>query len=1357
MDENPTSAEPEGDAPTNTEDAEETELAAIVTEGAEESANIIEENEATNRENGEIDEAEIFERNDAGVYLTAFPLTASEEEQIAAVNVDEDIIQPNEDDPYMPEEQTALTSDENDPAGAEDDQGTTDEAHEPEQEALEGEVEETTDTEALATTNEENNVEERETEEDGTQETDAVEPVIEEVGAENEEKVDADLTVPNDDSMLPDDQEVEVQASERENSAKMSDSAELGDETVVIEPESDQAAQEMVDDGVASDALEPPVEENLDSIVEGGVSDDTQNFDEPAVPVDEIEPSEELVANEDTATENQLESSALDEVNDTEVTPAADLQQDGEIPVEAPDDETLAPLDSEEKPNEDDGNEPDANNTTLLEADVVDTPIERDGDAAAEEDVADLSSTNEASEFLETNEDGETDNVVEEVAGAVGDGGVIAETNAPIDGKAEDSVLKIEPNEEEVNEADENEQIGDAKEDAGQTDENPSDNVEIDNKEGNEDAEGENADNDAGAGEGSNDDTVDAITEMAIVSEDVQDIEQNEPNEEDVTPSLPEGEDAEALVASDEPNDVNDAEGETDNNLESSQNQDVELTSENSPDLLDDTADGEPQTRHKRELLAPDGESAMLDQTANIDNEDEGAKDEEEEIWLKLQKDIELEEKEQELQTQTADIEASSATPNEENAEPPPEDLSVEQENSEVRHTEEDAGSLLEERADSTMPQEEGTEEVTEALAVVTETIAKVAMFMIDTPQSPTNQSNDGTGEPHGSDEAVEQQEAPENLDESENIADIKEEFMSNGEEVENVQLLQSFEIQTADDNLAPTNSGKDADEETNQPEDADKSAEEAPKESSAEETDGSRGPEEVFELYVASNETTNDGLVESIWQPDTQLDDSNQPYTHVGKTKSEKDDEGVNYEAAATKLQASYRGHRERSKLRHTNKDSDTQITVVLQSNLVQDAQRDNLPLSHVGEASEKNDEDINYEAAATKIQASYRGHRERSKLKRSNNDGDTPNSVVPQSNLLEEAQHDHVDQTFSGEAKSEKDNEGINYEAAATKIQASYRGHRERSKLKRCNHSGDAQISGVPQSKLAIESDLDDQLLCDSSEAMRISSPLSEVDEGDANSKNRHDSLEEQNLAATKIQAQYRGFSERKRLGRRSGNNSGAEKKVKPEELKRSNSTENLNSAATTIQANYRGYRDRKSLRNRVVKEDAGNGIKEDNHGYRRCRSVEAQNADVALAGSQGFHDEKHRLLADPSDIETAAAITIQATYRGFHAREKMKQERQQRGTSKTSSNRGEADESSDEFEKQNAAAVKIQAGYRGFRTRQGLQQHSGNKSDSNQQRSLSRLSCSGSMDAPQESSVRRSSDPVPDLNNHDSNPTK
>jgi hypothetical protein len=220
-----------------------------------------------------------------------------------------------------------------------------------------------------------------------------------------------------------------------------------------------------------------------------------------------------------------------------------------------------------------------------------------------------------------------------------------------------------------------------------------------------------------------------------------------------------------------------------------------------------------------------------------------------------------------------------------------------------------------------------------------------------------------------------------------------------------------------------------------------------------------------------------------------------------------------------------------------------------------------------------------------------------------------------------------------------------------------------------------------------------------------------------------------EEASLAATKIQAGYRGMKTRKEMKFRKEKGNQADAEIVPEVENDSadagDDEGEMEIAATKIQAGYRGMKTRKEMKEKKKEPEA----EESEAGETANETALDEEAEVAAtkiqAGYRGMKtrkDLKEKQAAavspeapvDQSEVEKKgeeldeipcgedaehAATKIQAGYRGMKTRRELKQ----RAHSVEESGEPEL-ELTDEAE---AAATKIQAGYRGMAARKEYQQ--------------------------------------------------
>jgi type II secretory pathway component HofQ len=164
---------------------------------------------------------------------------------------------------------------------------------------------------------------------------------------------------------------------------------------------------------------------------------------------------------------------------------------------------------------------------------------------------------------------------------------------------------------------------------------------------------------------------------------------------------------------------------------------------------------------------------------------------------------------------------------------------------------------------------------------------------------------------------------------------------------------------------------------------------------------------------------------------------------------------------------------------------------------------------------------------AAATKIQAGYRGHQDRKRVQHLK--GQVAENIV-----IENEENQHVQGTLQINSDeyalkhSQPEVSSVELEnAAATKIQASYRGHQDRKRVKHFK-------AELTYAKKADEIELDNTsaektIVYECDDLIRNAAARSNVT-----------SAELENAAATKIQSGFRGHQDRKRVQHLRENNS-------------------------------------------------------------------------------------------------------------------------------------------------------------------------------------------------------------------------
>nr|XP_020456788.1 myosin-IIIa isoform X3 [Monopterus albus] len=491
--------------------------------------------------------------------------------------------------------------------------------------------------------------------------------------------------------------------------------------------------------------------------------------------------------------------------------------------------------------------------------------------------------------------------------------------------------------------------------------------------------------------------------------------------------------------------------------------------------------------------------------------------------------------------------------------------------------------------------------------------------------------------------------------------------------------------------------------------------------------------------------------------------------------------------EQSAVVLQSAYRGHKVRKQVAEDkNKKLEVfivQFQAVCRGYLVRKKYKEVV--------DEKN-------KAATKIQAHYRGHKERKSFKRKQEANKKENA---EQTLKEEEKSTDKENTSTSESEVKSEEEETK---AAVVLQSNYRGYKERKKFKERkktmagpelesppNTVGEEeggqeptsneeerekteQTTGDKQGKnedeestcIAEENDDSDQTQVPEDDehrevpdgAMTEDTPVADAgnEEEENAAQKETDHLEEETKAATVIQSNFRGHKERKRLqeeGKIPAKKQNRESPTGDEEVPTMSSptgeaegqepTEEISSketeqeseepvstsdrksedvdetkAAVVIQSNFRGHKERKRLEEegklpKKMKKEEDVTSETPKEKEEQVTQTEESAKDVPAENPEGLDEEK-------------AATVLQSNFRGQRDRKKVKAEREAQQKAKEGSNDAEEetkeeaeDEALDvmdvelERKEENAekrleeeqAAVKIQSNFRGYKDRKNL----------------------------------------------------
>uniref|UniRef100_A0A3B3B3T4 non-specific serine/threonine protein kinase n=1 Tax=Oryzias melastigma TaxID=30732 RepID=A0A3B3B3T4_ORYME len=327
----------------------------------------------------------------------------------------------------------------------------------------------------------------------------------------------------------------------------------------------------------------------------------------------------------------------------------------------------------------------------------------------------------------------------------------------------------------------------------------------------------------------------------------------------------------------------------------------------------------------------------------------------------------------------------------------------------------------------------------------------------------------------------------------------------------------------------------------------------------------------------------------------------------------------------------------------------------------------------------------------AATKIQARYRGHKERKSFQR-------------KEKAAKEKQE--AENSPSNEDEEEK---------AAVVLQSNFRGYKERKKFKERKKTLAGDELELPNQEGGGEKannkqeDVDDEDESTYEAEENDDSDHTQVPEDEEHTEVADDAViqeadhggaEEETKAATVLQSNFRGHKERKRL-QEEGKIPAKKQKAKEEEETREQEAEpeqDEAKAAVVLQSNFRGHKERKRL------QEEG-----------KIPKKQKPEEKVELTG-----EEEAENPADPD--EEKAATVLQSNFRGHRDRKRLKADKEKKARKDgagpdVEEERGEVDVNDVEIERRDEeevekerqeeeqAAVKIQSNFRGYKDRKNL----------------------------------------------------
>uniref|UniRef100_A0A3B1J5B6 non-specific serine/threonine protein kinase n=1 Tax=Astyanax mexicanus TaxID=7994 RepID=A0A3B1J5B6_ASTMX len=363
----------------------------------------------------------------------------------------------------------------------------------------------------------------------------------------------------------------------------------------------------------------------------------------------------------------------------------------------------------------------------------------------------------------------------------------------------------------------------------------------------------------------------------------------------------------------------------------------------------------------------------------------------------------------------------------------------------------------------------------------------------------------------------------------------------------------------------------------------------------------------------------------------------------------------------AAAKIQAHYRGHRDRKsfqKKKEAMQKEKEQKQEEEEEKDKDESEEDTLVPSDPtedGESPEPNDNDED-EKAAVVLQSNYRGHRERKKLKERQEQNKALSGdelAVPSSSPEEESKEEPGEDPEASEDQQDLQAEDVDPEQeakAATVLQSNFRGHKERKRLQ--------EEGKIPAKKTGKSPQVESGEKMDQSAVKEPNEMVEEEEIKEKESASVHSGGEEdEEKAAVVLQSNFRGHKERKRLqeeGKIPKKNTKQDETVEPvpeeqdapeagqspEQLGPEQEEQDEERAATVLQSNYRGHRERKKLREQRAIDEPEAPAEEQNQ-----ENNQENNQEPETEAEDGLYDEEQ------------AAVKIQSNFRGYKDRKNLK----------------------------------------------------------------------------------------------------
>eukprot|EP00794_Sanderia_malayensis_P010942 gene10942-12103_t len=295
--------------------------------------------------------------------------------------------------------------------------------------------------------------------------------------------------------------------------------------------------------------------------------------------------------------------------------------------------------------------------------------------------------------------------------------------------------------------------------------------------------------------------------------------------------------------------------------------------------------------------------------------------------------------------------------------------------------------------------------------------------------------------------------------------------------------------------------------------------------------------------------------------------------------------------------------------------------------------------------------------EDAATKIQAGFRGHQTRKSVKEMRDSSSSVNEEKGNADKSVEVNDDKDENVQSitenkgleqPEDALDVDLDDPKYEEAATKIQANFRGHKVREEIK--------------SSKSKLSEDIDDkkedethELEDEKGEPKQVGGEEQneEVKGAEKVEETADDQVKEEE-AAIKIQASFRGHVARKEVEAIKSSQNVENDDKEAEKVDEDKGTNDEEKAAVKIQAGYRGFVARKEVN--AMKSSQSQHKDEGQTGESTDQPAEEDGGEQDKP-VEGTSDPQSAEGVDEDESKAKAATKIQASYRGYRIRVNLK----------------------------------------------------------------------------------------------------